>query len=775
MLLIQRRYLAVLLALSVSLWWGPALLAQDAGAPADEPAADAGDAVAPADAPAAADAPPAADAPAAADEPVADKAAKDKPAAADKPEDLLKLWTDLSHYIRVARPDLAVTYAEKVLESGFDDREIYRMTINVKGSRADLIRARGLEGMKAAVDKLLAVIERGYEDERSDPAEIARQIERLGGLTRAHRNATRRLIVSGEYAVPQLIQKLRDTKTSETLRPRIVGLLEKLGKDAVRALSVALQTDNPKLQKVLAEALGEIGYPHAAPRLKELLAREDLVKNVRRAARDALAACAGEAALRKTPAELFYGQALRYYYRAQSVRADPRYEKANVWYWRDDLGATYKPVPRQIFCDVYAMRMSRLALRHDPKYYSAIWLWLSAIVRKEADLPDGAKDPTWAAGRRGAKFYMLAASAKYQQHVLARALHDKDSAVARAAIEALAETAGAKSLVKPIAGGAQPLVSALTYADIRVRMLAAVSLARALPDGPFAGSDLVMPVLNQALRVSGAKRAVLLSDDEEVGNRVKGILRAADWQVLHEPDVKRTVVAARAVSGVDLVVLARTKDPQAVLRRLRKQAVFVMVPMAVLPGDTDRVAHLPKSYPRCVVIAADANDEVVKGDIARAARMGDAGAVGREEGGRWAIDAADAVRTLGLTGGRVFDIQRTRAALSEALNDPRAEVRLAAAGALASMPSAAAQQAISGLALNGAADEPVRVAAMRHCTESVRRFGKMITDQQAQAVLEIVQDKANSAALRDAAAQLLGSLDLPSERIMSLIVETGAK
>ena len=323
--------------------------------------------------------------------------------------------------------------------------------------------------------------------------------------------------------------------------------------------------------------------------------------------------------------------------------------------------------------------------------------------------------------------------------------------------------------------GAQPLVSALTYADIRVRMLAAVSLARALPDRPFAGSDLVMPVLNQALRVSGAKRAVLLSDDEDVGNRVKGILRAADWQVLHEADVKRTVEAARAVSGVDLVVLARAKDPQAVLRRLRREAVFVMVPMAVLPGDTDRVAHLPRSYSRCVVIAVDANDEVVKGDIARAARMGDAGTVGREEGGRWAIDAADAVRTLGLTGGRVFDIQRTRAALSEALKDTRAEVRLAAAGALASMPSAPAQQAVCGLALNGGADEPVRVAALRFCTESVRRFGKMLTDQQAQAVLEIVQNKADSAALRDAAAQLLGSLDLPSERIMSLIVETGAK
>ena len=352
MLLIHRRYLTVLRGLSGALWAAMTLLAQDADANAAGPAAVDE---------------------AAADDPTPEEApAADEGEGKDEQVDLAKLWMDMTHYMRVARPDLAVKYGESILESGVEAREIYRMTIKVKGSRGDLIRARRLEGMKDVVDKLLAKVEQGYEDERSDPVEIARQIERLGESLGAFRNATYRLVVSGEYAVPQLIQALRDPKTKQTLKNRIVTVLPKLGKDGVRALSAALGTKSPELQRFLVGALGEIGYPHAAPRIKQLLARDDLLKKVRTDARDALVACAGEAALRKTTAQIFYDQAIKYYYRAGSVRSDPRYEMANVWYWRDDLGVTYKRVPRQIFCDVYAMRMSRLALQHDPKLYSKL-------------------------------------------------------------------------------------------------------------------------------------------------------------------------------------------------------------------------------------------------------------------------------------------------------------------------------------------------------------------------------------------------------------------
>lgn len=696
--------------------------------------------------------------------------------AGNKDEQLKKLWGDLIHYIAVARADLAVKFGEKILESDFTDLAIYRMMVDTDGSRQELERAANLPEMRALVIKLLERIERGYQADRGNPEMIAREIQRLGGTLAGYRLAKGRLIKSGEYAVPQLIQKLRDRETDEALKQRIVTVLPDLGKDGVRAMSVALQSRSPKLVEILARALGEIGYPHAAPRLREALDRKNLqgaeLAKVRQAVSGALMACAGEAALRKTAAELFYEQAMKYYYRAESVRADSRFARGNVWYWREDIGTTYRPVARAVFCDVYAMRMARLALQYDSKFYPAIGLWLSAIVRKEENLPPNENDPTWPAHLRKANFYMLAASARYQQDVLARALKDHDAVVAMAAINALAETAGAESLVKPTAGGAQPLVKALTFPDIRVRMLAAISLGRALPQADFAGSDLVLPVLNQAFRISGARRAMLVGPEDQLPNRIKGVLRAKKWLVLHKPTAAEATDAARTVSGVDLVVIAVRKGAETTLKALRREAPFVMLPALVAPDPSDEARHLPKLLGRCVVLEPKSNDEQIADRIAEAAKMADAGKIPPDEAATWAIRAALTIRSLGLTDNRVLDIQRARAGLIEVLADERPKVRLAAATALAVTRAAPAQQALAALALGAKADQDVRIMTMRLCTQSVRRFGSMITGAQAQSVLELVRSKDTPADLRDAAAQLLGSLNLPSERIESLIVQT---
>ena len=692
-----------------------------------------------------------------------------------KPPTLRELWEDLIHYSRVARVDLARKFAEGILEGEFADRDIYTVANEVKGSRAELIRAGRLEGMKPLVDQLLSRIEQGFQDHRADPEEIERNIRLLGGTVGEYRAARRRLARdSGEYAVPQLLQRLRDAQTPQVLRDRIITVFPDMEKDGVRPLSVALQTKDRQLQVILARALGEIKYPHAAPRLKELLERPGIEDKVLQVARASLVDCAGEAALTKSAAELYYDLSLKYYYRADSLRSDERYDKANVWYWREDRGAVYKPVPRAIFCDVYAMRMSRLALEHNPKFYPAISVWLSAILNKEANLPAGQTDATWPAGLRGARFYVRAASAAFQQHVLARALRDNNTPVATGAIEALAETSGATSLVKPIPGGAQPLVEALTYPDLRVRLLAALSLARATPREPFAGDDLVMPVLNAAFRISGKKRAVLIAGNPQIGNRVKGVLRDAGWEVIDKPDVRQALDAARATSGVDLLLLAQIADADQALKQLRRDVMFLAIPTAVIPAKGENVSRLTQSHKGLVVLAETAPDEAVTKVLAAAAGTGQAAAISPAEAGEWSIRAANAVRTLGLTKNKVYDIQRTRPGLIELLKDSRAEVRLAGAGALAAMPAAAAQQAIVGLGLDAKADEEVRIAALGYCTESVREFGKMLTDDQAQAVLDIATGT-GSAALRDAAAQLLGSLNLPSEEIQPLVVGTEPK
>ena len=119
---------------------------------------------------------------------------------------------------------------------------------------------------------------------------------------------------------------------------------------------------------------------------------------------------------------------------------DIRYATANVWYWVDGQGLSFKAVPREIFNDVYAMRCAAQTLKQDPNYYPAVSLWLAANFRKEADLPKGAKDPTVGETDMSAEFYALASSAKYLQDVLERGLLEQNSAVALGAIGALDKT-----------------------------------------------------------------------------------------------------------------------------------------------------------------------------------------------------------------------------------------------------------------------------------------------------------------------------------------------
>jgi len=692
--------------------------------------------------------------------------------ASGSPEDvkLADLWVNFLHGIKVVREDLAESYGQAILESGAEPREIYLLSVETPGSQTILERGTRLKGMEQIIARLRNMIEEGYEAERANPEQIAESIAMLPKSVRAHEIATRRLQQSGEYAMPQLIQKLMDPKTPTILREGIVTVLPRLGKEAVRPLSVALLSGDTRLQEMLANALGQIEYPHAAPRLKELAQREGLLDRTRKIATAALVACMGQEAMEKPLASLYYDQAVKYYYRAESVAPDPRYDKANVWYWREGLGLDFKPVPREIFCDIYAMRMARLALEHDADFYPAVSLWLAANLRKEADLPAGATDPTRGEDQPPARYYALAGGARYLQDVLARALNDRNSAVALGAIEALARTTGARNLVKPVAGGAQPLVEAITYPDRNVRFLAAISLADALPAEPFMGHHMVMSVLNEALRQTGRKVALIIAAATEQRNVLKDAARTAGYDVIDDADPNKALVAARASSGLDVAILTAKPDPAGVIAALRQDEHFAALPV-VVAATSQNLRALAESDKRMVLIAAEAQAETVIRALAKAAELGAGEPLTAEQADAWTIRAAGSIRLLGLTGNEVYDITRTHRALATVLDSGRSEVQIAAAEALAAMRLPEAQQAIVKLACTAEADEKVRVAAFGALSESIRRFGNQLTDAQAAEIIDVVLAE-KSPPVQDAASETLGAMSLPSEKIKSLILST---
>jgi len=705
------------------------------------------------------------------------------PAAAPDAK-LAELWNNFLHYILIARPDVAETQAKALLASSPDPRAVYLLAVGTKNSELTLATGRGMPRLTALVDQISALISQGALAVRQDPAEIARWIEMLAGTPRQYLMGRESLVQSGEYAVPQLVAALGSPQTSADLRQRITTMLPELGKSAVRPLSEALQSDDPYTREVVARTLGKISYPHAAPYLKELATRKGVLDRTREVAEAAMVNCAGRAALDKSAAELFYDTALKYYNRADSVMPDSRYDTANVWYWRSRDGLTNKVVPTALFNEIYAMRTAREALTHDEKFGPAVPLWIAANLRKEANLAalnaqrtaagePPATDPTRPADEPGADYYAKAAGAKYLQSVLAMALKDGDLPVAIGAIRALRETCTSENLIKALdeQGGAQPLVSALSAPLREVRYMAGETLALARPERRFTGWPLVTTVLIEALRQTGTPTAILVDPDLDRRNKVKDLLRGAGCRVLDADNFGVALQQAREAGGADLAVIATdatSPGAQAAVGMLRSEMVFSRLPVVLVSpaGDLAMARAMEKADPLVTVLPVDKLDAAGVKQVVEHA--GDA-SLSDEASADWAIRAANALKLLAETKTPVFDLTSATGSLIGAVNDKRDPVRIAAAGALGQFRAAEAQRALADLADDATAAEPVRLAAYAALSESLRLFGNQLTEEQIKAVIDVVTAK-GSLPLRSGAAQALGAMNLPAEKIKDLIL-----
>jgi len=687
---------------------------------------------------------------------------------------LQEQWFDFLYYINVARPAAAKSYGQALVQAN-KPVELYTLTTLHKSADWDSTLTRGekLEGLADTIAAVRKQIEAGYQQQRSNVDFINESINMLGDTARAYELAARRLESSGEYAMPQLVQRMVSYLASDKKDPRetivferIINVLPRIGKQAVRPLSEVLKSDDPQLQKIAVNALAQIEYPHSAPALKELAQRKGVQDSIKEAALRALQVVAGPQAKDKSVADLYYQLAESYYNNYESLQPDSRFDTANVWYWTGK-NLTYKVVPAKIFTDIYAMRMAAEALKNDGTYYPAVGLWLSADLRKEADLPKGAKDPTMGTAQMPAEFYALASSAKYLQDVLDRALNDNNAAVAIGAIKALSQTVSAGSLVGN-AGKVGPLIKALSNSDRQVRFQAAVALANALPKEKFSGQELVPAVLNEALRQTGHKTALIVVADEKVRNQLKDAVRTAGFEIIEQSDIVKAMDAVRGSAGIDVAVVSRDPGAARVIAALRQDPLMAGTPVVALDSTQEFNAIARKD--KKAIALLDTKADAVAAALTKALAAGAGTAMTPEIASAWAVQAADALRLLGLTNNTVIDYNRSEAGLMGALEDKRPEVQVAAAKALAMMASPKAQQSIATLAMKST-DEKVRIQAFAALTESVKKFGNQTTEEQSTAIVDLVNDAAASKDLRQAAAATLGAMNLPSEKIKSMILQ----
>ncbi|MFP4356353.1 MAG: HEAT repeat domain-containing protein [Phycisphaerae bacterium] len=690
-----------------------------------------------------------------------------------QPRSLEDAWSQMLHYIRIGNVDMTQSYGQYILQQNPEPMAVYNLSADRVGLRegenAMQVLTRGLrlpsEAVNQTLGQIMKLINRGYTDLRRDDAQIVKSIEMLSGTLEQYETGRKRLIESGEYALPRLISVLTQSD-DKNLRARVASVLGDMPKEAIRGLTMALQSDEPNVVKTVAGALARIGYPWSAPRLKEALAREDLVEEARNSVREALVAVAGSSALQKPLAQVWYDWSERYYSEAESLMPDPREDEAFIWYWNDSWKTVEKvSVPRPIFNEVYAMRFSRKALQVDPDFYRAIPLWIAAITRRQVQLPEGQSDPLIDDNELHAADYVLATSPEYLQQALARAMDDEDTEVAFRIIEGLAKTQGTSSLVQSLPGGAQPLVSAMTYPSRRVRFLAAISLANAQPQKSFTGDQLVLPTLGLALRQTGDKTAMLVGAD----NELKAAIRDQGYNILEADDATSAVTEALDAAGVDVFVLGPGADLAEVMGKIQQQPTLQGTAVVIASSGPD-VRVLQRRYKRVAGIGRNVDQEMLAAGLKQATE----GAVGTildpAEANTWAQRAADAIYTLSLDD-TIFSLSMVVEPLKTALGSNSADVQAAAARALGGIETVEAQQALADAGLDAGKPESVRIAAFQAASRSLQKFGNRLKDDQAQAVVQLVVSDA-SRDLRNAAAQALGSMNLASDRIKMLLLSS---
>ncbi len=714
-----------------------------------------------------------------------DEAAEtDRTAPADAESSVASSFEDFLHYARLGKFEQARAFATQLLEyPDLDPMELLAIADRDRKSVDTLITVINNSSIGEQAKRVLEVLREGEFRRRQEPERIGINLEKLAGPPQTEYNAIQSLIDSGEYAVPWMLQALMD-RSHQDLWPRIIRALPQIGQPAVTPLAVALGVEDRDLRQNIVRMLGEIGYSHAVPYLKKLLASKDLHDVTRAVVEEALTKIARRTGqrFRGTGAEEFVQLGEQYYHEQGSLRADPRRSQANVWYWREGF-IDAVVVPREIYGPIMAMRCAEEALLLDPAREEAISLWLAANIRREArlgmDVESGevamdTGDATRPADFPRAVYFSRAAGARYCLAVLDRANRDQDTPVALGAIAALRTVAGANSLVG-FRGDGQPLVKALLFPDAVVRIKAALALAEARPKSQFSGAEWVVPVLAEALGQTGAEHFVVIDPDQTNLNRVTELLRESGVEVLADADFYTAVERARrelhTVAGMFISAGLKSPSVGRAVTELRREFLFKMTPIVLLrgTGDYETARNLAARDVRLAHVAADATGdelgEAIRGVMARSGRM----LPDPQEALSLAREATDALLGLGLDGRTVLNIGPAEPALRSVLEGAEdEELRIKAAGVLALSRTQSAQRSLAGVALDDTQSEALRVATFTALADSAKLNGNLLDDTLLSQLVGVSAEEADLT-LRTAASRALGALNLTDNKASEII------
>lgn len=691
-------------------------------------------------------------------------------AQADDPASPEEKLRDFIHYVLIDRPDAAELMARQLMNGDLPP-QAFADLVDSSGEYQRFRQALG-EAMRrdvggsleAAAAELEGLYESGRLERARSPQEIARNIDFLTGQLQARYLATQRLLAAGEYAVPQLFEALLDT-TNPELQAVAQQLLVEMGSQSVMPLCVALLSETGARQQLIAEVLGIKNYRTAVPFLADV-AQSSAETEVREACTRAISNLGGTegasvSALYLALGEVFYSERLE-------VTSFPGEEFQLAWSYNPSAPAvalTATPVLTEVYHEAMAMQMAERALGRDGRNTDAAALWVAANIKRGVEQPADYDNPMYPSTRRDPAYFAVAAGMDVDQRVLARGIDTRNTPLTRAAIAAIEEIAGGSQLWSG-SQSRRPLVEALGYANRRVQYEAAIAFGAAQPAESFSGAERVVPLLASAIRDASDRYAMILTDDVEAYQEVRGILSGQGYAVLPRGGSAGELESSIAeTAGIDVIVTMLPSDrSMAAVDEVRYSAKLAVTPMLVmLPPD--EAAVLTPRYerdPMVMIRRSGLPANAIAGAVTALVEDASGGPITQAEASAYSERAITVLRDLAISGGEVLDVQDATSALIGAVGDASGPRRLAIAEVLSFIENDRAQRAIADVALSTSGSE--QAALLGLVADSAKRFGNRLEDRHVDRVFAISRE--GSATESHAAAALLGALGVPNEEFL---------
>ncbi|HSI32959.1 MAG TPA: hypothetical protein VK986_05160, partial [Tepidisphaeraceae bacterium] len=679
------------------------------------------------------------------------------------------------HFAKIAKYDQAIAEGEKLLASNPAAPEMLAAFEAVARERGDdlfdtLLRWGGNEKLKDISQKLVGKLKEGQTGRITDRGFILEQVKRANVNSRGFENALNNLRQSGEIAAAVILSDVLRDENAANLHVTGRALLTRLGRLSLNPAVASLESKQSTFLIRVIGALGDMGYGDAAPYIARLHASTDPgTQPIKAAAAQALAQLGVLEPSSAKPAQMFHDLAERFYYSSSSITFDTRYPDANVWSWADDKGLIPKVVPNQIFNEIMSKRAAEYALKIEPGRADTVSLWLAANNRREADLPEGKTDTTH--DGPDAHFYNVALGTQYCNNVLARALKDRTPAVALKIVKSLQEIAGQSNMLSTIKGGDEPIIRAMQFPERAVRYEAAIALGSALPQAPFAGQEMVVPTLAEAISISGKPNVVIVAADLNAANTMKeAVKEAARVETANDPDT--ATAAAGRLANVDVLIIdsRNNKDTDAVLGgpRVRNVARVIVVETKASPYVAEEFSNdlITTVVAGTAAPAADA----LNAAVAKARTKSGAAAMDDKLAEGYAQRAAALLERLAVSRGQILDIGAAQTTLTRALEDTRVEVAKSAAGVLATINNKDAQTALAIKAADEKTADDLKAPMFKALAKSAKFYGNLLDASVVEQVQKVVETHGNLA-VRSAAGEAQGALNLSPERAKNLIIQ----